>query len=96
MSASTQVNAGLKAYAKFLFELFCAARVAYSWSKKAFNGFYFTIFESVIFGVADDLIIGCSDIVNSESAVALNNNFRELNLFDKLGSPPASLSVSCQ
>ena len=96
MSASTQVNAGLKAYAKFLFELFCAARVAYSWSKKAFNGFYFTIFESVIFGVADDLIIGCSDIVNSESAVTLNDNFREFNLFDILGSSPASFFVCFQ
>jgi hypothetical protein len=93
---NTQVNAGLKAYAKILFELFCAARVPYPWPKEAFNGSYFTIFESIILCIADDLVVGCGDIVSSECAVALNNNFREFNLFDKLGSPPASLFVSCQ
>jgi len=80
----------------FLFEFFCAARIAYSWPEKAFNGFYFAVAESIILGVADELVIRCSDIIGSECTVALRNNFREFNFFKELGSPPASLFVSCE
>ena len=80
----------------FLFEFFSAARVAYSWPEKAFNGFYFAVAESIILGVADKLVIGCSDIIGSECTVALHNNFGEFNFLKELGGPPASLFVSCQ
>ena len=42
---------------KYLFELSCAARVAYPLAEKAFNRFYFAISESIILRVVDDLVI---------------------------------------
>jgi hypothetical protein len=80
----TQVNSGLKTYARLLFESFCAARVACPLSEKAFNGFYFAIVEGIILGVADGLVIGCSDIVDGECTAVLNNNFRKFNFFKEL------------
>src|SRR6185503_18876029 len=89
----TQVNTGFKACSKILFESFCAAWIANSGSEKAFDGFYFTIPESIIFSVAYDLVISCSDIVDGKRTTVLRDNFRKLDLFDKLGSPPAFLFV---
>jgi hypothetical protein len=90
----TQVNAGLKAGTEFLFEFFCAAWITYSWPEKAFNGFYFAVAESIILGVADELVVGCSDIVDGERTTVLRDNFRKFNLFYELRGWKAFLFVS--
>lgn len=91
-----QFNPGFKAFAKFLSFLFCIARVAWSWPEKTFDGFYFSITESIVLGVADGPIISCSDIVNSKRTVALNNNFIEFHFFGQFGIPPALFLVCCK
>jgi hypothetical protein len=91
-----QVNPSFNTLKKFLSVCFCITWVAGPWSEKAFNGFYLTIAESIILGVADNFVIRCSEVIGGECTVAIDHNFSEFHLFGEFGIPPAPFFVSCQ
>jgi len=65
-------------------------------SEKALDRFYFTVAKGIIFRVADMLIVGSCEIIDSERTVTLLDNFNEIDFFNELGLGPAPVLIRRQ
>src|ERR1700759_2871039 len=51
----------------------------YANTKKSFNGFYFTIAESIILNIVNNLVIGSIDIVHRKGGIAIDHDLLKFN-----------------
>lgn len=62
-------------------------------AKKALNGFYFSVTESIIFNIVNNLVVGSRNVIHGECCVAVDHDLWKFYVLEKLGGAPASVPV---